>query len=363
MRTATLALLLATVSVVAQVVRPAPERSEVAPGIHLFRTAPYGAVGLDGNSVAIIGSDGVLVFDSNGTPAAAAAVLAEIRTLTTAPVRYVVHSHWHWDHWYGAEVYREAFPDVTVIAHEKTAAMMRGPALAFNRPGLDEQLPDYIRGLEGRIAKGRATTPPPANLAALETALADARDFLDKKTRVRHVMPTHTFSDRLDVTLGDRQVQILNYGRGVTPGDAFLYLPKERVLITGDLLVNPVSFALSCYPSEWLRVLERLDDLDTQVIVPGHGEPLRDKTLLRATADVFRVLLREGKAARNNGLTADQAITRVMPMLAAPMMTIAGTDTARQDAFRSQLVDWYMHRVFDELAGPLGDDIAPIPAH
>ena len=54
--------------------RPAPRRVEIAPGVHLFMTAPYGGVGLDGNSVAVLSSDGVLVFDANGTPAAAEAV-------------------------------------------------------------------------------------------------------------------------------------------------------------------------------------------------------------------------------------------------------------------------------------------------
>ena len=49
----------------------------------------------------------MLVFDTNGTPSAAAAVLAEIRKLTPQPVRYVVNSHWHWDHWYGTEVYTQ----------------------------------------------------------------------------------------------------------------------------------------------------------------------------------------------------------------------------------------------------------------
>src|SRR5687768_13073136 len=121
-------------------VRPAPRAIEVATGVYLFVTAPYGDVGLDGNSVAIVSNDGVLVFDSNGTPAAAAAVLAEIKTLTGKPVRYLVHSHWHWDHWYGAEVYKKAFPGLKIIAHEKTRDLMLGPALEFNRPGLEQGL-------------------------------------------------------------------------------------------------------------------------------------------------------------------------------------------------------------------------------
>src|SRR5690242_7159012 len=119
---------LAAVGVRADYVRPAPKTIEVARGVYLFVSAPYGDVGLDGNSVAIVGNDAVLVFDTNGTPASASQVLAAIKQITAKPVRYVVNSHWHWDHWYGTEVYKAAFPDVKVIAHEKTKAMMAGPA-------------------------------------------------------------------------------------------------------------------------------------------------------------------------------------------------------------------------------------------
>lgn len=105
-----------------------PKRIQAAEGVYVFVTPPYGDVGFDGNSVAILSSEGVLVFDTNGTKAAAEAVLAEIRKLTDKPVKYVVNSHWHWDHWYGTEVYTQAFPGVTVVAHENTRALMAGPA-------------------------------------------------------------------------------------------------------------------------------------------------------------------------------------------------------------------------------------------
>lgn len=78
-----------------------PERIEVAPGIHVFLTPSYGDFGFDGNSVAIVSKEGVLVFDTNGTPAAAEAVLSEIRKLTDQPVKYLVVS------WYLQRVYDE----------------------------------------------------------------------------------------------------------------------------------------------------------------------------------------------------------------------------------------------------------------
>ena len=108
-------------------------------------------------------------------------------------------------------------------------------------------------------------------------------------------------------------------------------------------------------------MLEKLNALAADVIVTGHGEPLRDKTLLDATLDVFRVLLNEGKAARARGFDADEAKDSLMPALQPLMVTITGDAPARNAAFRTQLVDWFLHRVYDELAGPLTDDIAPIP--
>jgi len=341
--------------------RPAPVRTEVAPGIHLFRTAPYGDVGLDGNSIAIISTNGVLVFDTNGTPSAATAVLAEIRKLTSQPVRYVVNSHWHWDHWYGTEVYTQAFPDVTLVAHEKTRAMMAGPAIEFNRPGLESQLPGYLKSIEQRIARAEAVTPAPPELPRLKQALEDGRFFLDQKKRVQHTLPALTYSRQLTLHLGNREVQVLHHDRAVTPGDSFLYLPKEKIVITGDLLVNPISFALSSYPTGWLRTLEYIDGLDATLLVPGHGEPLRDKKLLHATMGVFRELLKQGAAARARGLDPDAARAEILPSLRELKTQITGDVPAANNAFDIQLVDWFLHRVYDELAGPLTDAIAPIP--
>jgi cyclase len=340
---------------------PPPRKIQVAEGVFAFITPPYGDVGLDGNSIVILGSDGVLVFDTNGTPAAAAAVLAEIRTMTDRPVRYVVNSHWHWDHWYGTELYQRAFPDVRIVAHEKTRQMMMGPALAFNRPGIETQLPAYVQSLEKKVATAAAADPPAPDLSKLKQLLEEDRSFLEQKAHVRHTFPSVTFTDQLNIYLGDRQIQVLHYDRAVTPGDACLYLPKEKILITGDLLVNPVSFALSCYPTGWLNTLQKLDALDASVIVPGHGEPLRSKELLHAHIDVFRELLRQGKALKTRGLTADQARAAILPSLRDVMLKMTHDDPELNNAFRVYLVDWYLHRVYDELNGPLGDEIAAIP--
>jgi glyoxylase-like metal-dependent hydrolase (beta-lactamase superfamily II) len=325
---------------------------EVAKGVYCFISKPYGDVGLDGNSVVILSDEGVLVFDANGTPASAAAVLTEIRKLTDKPVRYVVYSHWHWDHWYGTETYTRAFPGVQVIAHEKARALMAGPAIEFNRPGLETQLPGYIASLEKKVETD----------ASLRPILDEDRFFLDEKKKAKLVLPTVTYGDRLTLHLGGREIQLRHDDRAVTPGDTYLYLPAERVVVSGDLLVNPIAFALSAYPTGWLRTLEAIDGLAPAVIVPGHGQPLHDRSLLAAHMDVMRILLKAGADGRARGLDPDQVRDEVMPRLREQMVAITGDDPKLNVQFRTYLVDWYLHRVFDELAGPLSDAIAPIPA-
>ncbi len=331
-----------------------PTRTEIVPGVHLFTTPPYGDVGLDGNSVVIIGDDGVLVFDSNGTPAAAAQVLAEIRKLTTQPVKYLVLSHWHWDHWYGAEVYKEAFPGLEIISHEKTRQLMSGPAIAFNQPGLDEELPDHIKEVEARAA---------VDSAEQREHVGRDRWFLEQKRGVHHTVATRTFTDSLTLTLGSRVVQVLHHDRAITPGDAILYLPAERIVVTGDLLINPITFALFCYPAGWISTLERIDALDAAILVPGHGAPMHDESHLKATLALLRrevVLGRAAKAAGQPEAAAEAAILADSTVLAL-RTTITGGNAAQNAGFALYLVEWFVKRLYQELDRPLDNSIPPSP--
>jgi glyoxylase-like metal-dependent hydrolase (beta-lactamase superfamily II) len=228
---------------------------------------------------------------------------------------------------------------------------MAGPAIEFNRPGLERQLPGYLDMLDKR-AQADPQLRPQADAA---------RFFLEQKKRAQLVLPTTTFTDRLEIDLGGRRVQALHDDRAITPGDTFLYLPAEKIVVTGDLLVNPVTFGLSAYPSGWLKTLEGIDRLDATVLIPGHGDPLRDESLLHATMNVLRTLIAAGKDARARGLDADQAKEEVLPRLRDLMVSITKDDPKLNQQFAVYLVDWTLHRVYDELNGPMSDAIAPIP--
>jgi glyoxylase-like metal-dependent hydrolase (beta-lactamase superfamily II) len=342
---------------------PPPAHTEVAPGVHLFQTQPYGDVGLDGNSVAIVSDDGVLVFDANGTPAAARAVLAQIRRLTKQPVRYLVYSHWHWDHWYGAEVYAAAFPGLTIVSHEKTRALMAGPAIAFNRPGLETQLPAHIGDVERDAAHEDSVNAGSAAAKAAAEHLEHDRFFLAQKRGVHHTLATLTFTDSLTIRLGGRVVQVLHVDRAITPGDAFLRLPAENLVVSGDLLINPITYALFCYPAGWIRTLESLDALDASVLIPGHGAPLRDETLLHATLSLLRRERELGLAAKANGEPVAQAKAAILADTEVQRLrsTITGGDAKLEGSFAIYLVDWFIRRVYAEADAPLDDSIPSSP--
>lgn len=335
---------------------PQVTQVEVAAGVYLFQTAPYGDAGLDGNSVAIVGDDGVLVFDANGTPAAAEAVLARIRALTPKPVRYLVLSHWHWDHWYGAEVYQRAFPGIEIVSHEATRRLMSGPALAFNQPGLDQQLPAHIREVEAGIAGS-------PDSAALREHAARDRWFLSQKQGVRHTVATRTFTDSLTLRLGSRVIQVLHHDRAITPGDAFLYLPAERMVVAGDLLINPLTFALFCYPAGWIATLKRLDAIDPVVIIPGHGAPFRDKTHLQATLALLQREVAIATPLKQAGrpLADAQAAVLADSTVLALRARLTGGVAAREPAFALYMVEWFLKRLYQEFDGPLDDSIPASP--
>ncbi|MFN8589373.1 MAG: MBL fold metallo-hydrolase [Candidatus Eisenbacteria bacterium] len=354
-----LVLALAATPRVAAAAGPPPlTASEAAPGVWLFRTEPYGDVGLDGNSVAIVTDDGVLLLDANGTPAAARAVLAKLRTITKQPVRWLVLSHWHWDHWYGAEVYRDAFPGLQIVAHERTRALMDGPVQAFNRDGLETQLPGHVNAVETR--RDTATGERRARLAA--HAERD-RFFLEQKRGVRRTLPNVTFTDSLTIFAGGREIRVLHVDRAITPGDAFVWLPREGVLATGDLLIDPITFALFCYPDGWIRTLQYLAALDARVIVPGHGAPMHDGRRLAATLELLQLERGIARDARTSGVARDGVAAKALadPRVLALRDQLTGGGHALDEDFATYLVEWFVTRAWDEAGGPLDDAIPSRP--
>ncbi len=282
--------------------------SKVADGVYLFTTTRYGDVGFGGNAVAILTDDGVVMFDTSGTPSSAQAMLAELRKLTSKPVLYVINSHWHWDHWGGNQVFKQAYPNVQFLSSEKNRDLMMNTAVAWNKPGLVRDLPDYVAQQKQQLAAAEAKHAPESELAEMRELLAADEDFLQQKRSVIYTFPNVVFSESVTLFLGGREIRVL-HARAITPGDTYVYLPKEKILITGDILVNPIPFAVGgSYPQDWIATLQALDALDAG---GDHSRSWRGRARQNLLAPELDALparrVRRAKSARRGSLSARDA--------------------------------------------------------
>ena len=327
---------------------------KVADGVYLFTTSPYGDVGFGGNSVAILTDEGVVMFDTSGTPASGQAILSQVRKLTDKPVLYVINSHWHWDHWGGNQVFKAAFPNLQFLSHARNREQMINVAVPWNAPGLEKDLPDYIAQQKQELAAAEAKHAPDADLARRRELLAADEDFLQQKRSVNYTFPNATFTESATLYLGGCEIRVL-HARAITPGDTYLYLPKEKMLITGDILVNPVPFAVGgSYPQEWIHTLQELNALDADIIIPGHGDAERDKTYLQQNLKLFQHVLADVKDSRAKGLTLEQTKTALINHAVDYAADLALPERMLPE-FKSYFLEVFVNRAYHELEAPLGD--------
>ncbi len=232
-----------------------------------------------GNTTVIIGDREIFVVDSCYLPSSAREDIAQIRTWTDKPIRYLLNTHWHYDHTMGNGSYAEAFPTLSILAHRETKQQIEG----YN-PGWFARYPQITAALKKKLETGedeKSVKLTPAQLKETREALK-GRDQVGAEFRTLHdQIPGTTFDEALNIDLGNRQVEVRFLGKGNTAGDTIVYLPKERILITGDLLDHPVPYLGGGFPVDLVKTLRALERLDAQTLVPGHGEVLHDKVYLR----------------------------------------------------------------------------------
>lgn len=328
--------------------------SKVAEGVYLFTTSRYGDVGFGGNAIAILTDEGVVMFDTSGTPASAQAILTELRQLTNKPALYVINSHWHWDHWGGNQIFKTAYPNVQFLSSEKNRDLMMHTAVAWNAPGLERDLPNYISQQKQELATAEAKHTPDAQLAEARELLAADEDFLQQKRSVVYTFPSVVFADSVTLFLGGREIRVLR-ARAITPGDTYVYLPKEKILITGDILVSPIPFAVGgSYPQDWIATLQALDALEVQTIIPGHGDVEHDKTYLRQNLALFQHVISDVRKAHIEGRSL-QETQAVLGSNAAIYAADIGLPQQRLPAFKAYFLEVFVNRAYHELQRPLGD--------
>jgi len=247
------------------------ELKAVADGVYAAIAAPQYKV--NSNAAVILTNDGVVVVDSHSKPSAARVLYQEIRGLTKNPVHKLINTHFHWDHWQGNEVYAEAATNLEIIVSERTQQNLTDREAGVGGiPHIERQLaalPQEIEQLKDQIM--RATNPE--QKANLETNLQQTEAFFEELKSLKPTLPTRVVSGpRTTLNEHGREIQLLLLSRAHTDGDVFIYLPKEKVIATGDAVVDWMPFLGDGYPEDWIQTLHALEQVDFTHIIPGHGD-------------------------------------------------------------------------------------------
>jgi cyclase len=277
--------------------------NKVAEGV--YHAVGTGALTVVGNSSVIVNNDDVIVVDDHVSPAAAWVLVDEIKTLTTKPVRTVINTHFHYDHAHGNQIFDK---DVTIIGHEFTREMLLG-GRSLQMPlykGYVTGLPNQIETLKQRVAMEADET----RKATLQSQLRAAESNAASQAELRPTPPNLTLRTNMTLYRGDREIQIRFLGRAHTAGDVVVYLPKEKIVMTGDMLTSALSNMSDAFVDEWVRTLDELKKIDFTTVLPGHGEAFTDK----AKIDYFQAYLRdvwtEVSRLKQQGVSAEEAAKR-----------------------------------------------------
>mgnify|MGYP001817439277 CR=1 FL=1 len=227
--------------------------------------------GFVSNSAFVVTGEGVVVFDTLGTPSLAYRLLEEIRKVTAQPIVRVFVSHYHADHIYGAQVFKEAGAEIVAPL---------GAA----------------RYLEGQTASQR-----------LEERRVSLAPWVNDDTRI--VEPDRWLDGELRFTLGGVDFRAVNVGSAHSEGDLILFVETDKVLLSGDIIFEGrIPFLGSANSREWLEVLQQLSQLEVAAIIPGHGKHAADPaTLVSLTRDYLAFVREKMGAAVENWVPFDQA--------------------------------------------------------
>jgi len=335
---ASLLLALATPALACDIMKY--KRVKASDHVTVFEAAEGTTAVVTGNIVAIAGRDATLIVDTGQLPSVARRVIGELRDMKVASVRWVVNTHWHGDHLLGNGVFRDAYPDAHFIAHSYSIQQATRVYTGFAKR-MAEKLP----AVRDDFRKRAAATTSSDEKAWLEESAACVELALPETQQVAFFPQDTPVDDSRTIDLGGVTAVVRHLGTGNTPGDLVVWVPEDRLVASGDMVVFPAPYAIGSALDPWVATLEALQRLDPKVLVPGHGPVMRDgtyladvKALIAATRSQVAALKAKGVAKEDAARQIDTAAFRAR-YIDTPM---------RRQAFQGFYVDAVVEKAWEE---------------
>jgi len=283
---------------------------EVAEGIWLV--SGTGSVFTMSNVMVLVGEFDTLVVDSHVTPTAARALLDSLPVITDKPVRYLVNSHYHFDHAHGTQ----AFPEgIEIIGHEFTRKKLNGELGNVLEENTFKSFSDPVPGAVANLERQAAAETDPALKARLLERHRVQRDYMNAIGEVQPTPPNITLETKMTlfqvVANGSREIQLHHFGRAHTGGDVVIYLPQDKVVFTGDMMLPGLAYMGDGHVDEWPAALDGLLTLDFDKWLPGHGPVMRSKEAIVHFQSYLRDLWSKASQMHSSDVSADHAAQQI----------------------------------------------------
>lgn len=326
---------------------------ELAKGVYAVIRQDKPGLMVDANNLFIVNDTDVIVVDSNGSPYITREVVKALRRITKNPVSMVVNTHYHDDHIRGNSVYRDAFPNVEFVAGEFAKTYLPGDG-AKNRASFLKEAPGFLsylrrQRLEKKSLLGGVASEEEMKMYDSDISLADL--VLKDGEKAETILPTRTVQNELSIKRGNREIRIMHLGNGHTAADLVVFLPNEKIVATGDLVVWPVPLVGNpqSYITNWGPTLRKLVALGATTYVPGHGTVLRDDAYLANIAEMFEFISAKAREAVANHQTL--ATFRSKLDLKRFEKKLAGDSAVRQLLFTFYVQQPAIPAAFNEAGG------------
>ena len=275
---------------------------QVADGVY-FATGT-GDIYTMSNALIIEREDDIVIVDSHITPAAGRALLDSIRTVSDKPVTTLINSHFHYDHSNGTPAFGD---DLEIIGHEVTYEKLTGdPENEHTYQSSLRRFDNTVARLESELA---SATDADEKLQ-IENQLNYWRRHVEAQSEIVFTPPTQTLRDKMTLYRGGREIQLHYFGRAHTGGDLAIYLPKEKIVFSGDMMLGGISYMGDGYVAEWADTLQGLKGLDIELILPGHGPGITDVGRISLVQAYYTDLTEEIRRLKDLGYSAEEAAAR-----------------------------------------------------
>jgi len=257
------------------------EIQKVTDDVYFAQAQPWALP--NSNAAIFVNSTDVLVVDAQSHPAAAAALIEQIKKeVTSKPVRWLVNTHFHWDHTQGNHAYLLTSSEVHIVASETTKQLMSQLLVPRLKAALDptssgprgsQQVARQLEDLRQREAK--ASDEP--EKSSIRERIAQLESFATEMKDFDPTLPTITFDKSYVIREKSYDLHLSFHGYGHTAGDIVVFCPQKRVIVSGDAYHPGFPGFTDSYPQLWPKEIDSIASLEFEHILPGHGRVQHDR--------------------------------------------------------------------------------------